>query len=408
VPEPAPATSPINLLDPSYTDDPYPALAALREGPGVARDAFGLVWFVTRHDDVDRLVHDRSLSSDPRNGDPGTLDAVMEARNSMGADERQVSMLFLDPPDHTRLRGLVNKAFTPRAIEAMRPRAAELANELLDRVAGRESFDFMEAFAAPYPTTVIAELIGVDTAARATFKEWSDLIVLGLHPMLPPDVQAKVEEANQALAAYFEQVLAERRANQRDDLISRLLAASEDEDRLSEAEVVSTLILLLVAGNVTTTDLIGNGLLALLENPDQLELLRREPGRMAHAVEEMLRFDSPVIQTGRTPLTGIEVGGCPIGARQSIAPSLGAANRDPRVYPDADRFDITRDDVHHHSFGGGAHYCLGAPLARMEAQEAFRAVLSRFPVLRLPEGYRPVRRTLPGFRGLQSLTVISR
>ena len=403
-PENAPlaAAQPINPIDPAFIADPYPALNALRESTGVAQDAFGMQWYVTRHDDVHRVLNDRALSNDSRNAAAGTADALFREGSDMAA---QPSILFLDPPDHTRLRTLVNKAFTPRAIEALRPRAEENAVALLDAVGARDAFDLMEAFAQPFPTIVIAEMIGVDPAEQAHFKEWSDASVRTLDPMLSPEEREKADEANGLLGDYFRRCIDERRTAPRDDLVTRLLAAHEEGDRMSEGEMVTMLILLLVAGNVTTTDLIGNGVLALLTNRDELKKLQEQPSLIPAAVEEILRFDPPVVQNGRIPLQDIEVGGTVIPAYQSIGPSLAAANHDPRVYPEPDRFDVTRSDTHHHSFGGGVHYCLGAPLARMEAQVALAELLRRYPELRLDESQPPLHRTMPGFRGLQTLHV---
>lgn len=388
-------------LDVTFFTDPYPTLKKAREAGPVVQEPMMGTYILTRHDDVDAVLRDNSLSHDPRKAAEGT----MERRFLAGMMDREPSMLFLDPPDHTRLRSLVNKAFTPRAVEALRERTGEIAGGLLDAVAGRKVFDLIADYAGPLPTVVIAEMIGVDTADRAQFKEWSDWIVQVFNPFLPEDQRRQMEEADQQLRAYFRRVIAERRQAPRDDLVTRLIAAQEEGDRLSEDEMVTMLQLLLVAGNVTTTDLIGNGVYALLTHPDQMQKLRDDPSLITNAVEEMLRYDPPVVQTGRTTLGAYQVAGIPIPRGASIAPSLAAANHDPAVYPEPDRFDITRADTHHHSFGGGAHYCLGAPLARMEAQVAVNALLARFPVLRLAEGASPQRRFLPGFRGFTSLPV---
>jgi cytochrome P450 len=389
-------------LDRDFLTDPYPALDAVREAGPVGHEPLTRRYYLTRHDDVDAVLRNNSYSHDPRKAAEGTAERTFLAR----IVDQQPSMLFLDPPDHTRLRGLVNKAFTPRAVEALRPRAQQIAGELLDAVSDAAEFDLIAALAAPFPTVVIAEMIGVDTADRGQFKQWSDEVVQVFNPFLPPDVQARMEAARQNLTTYFQRVIAERRTAPRDDLLSRLIAAQEEGDRLTDDEMVTMLQLLLVAGNVTTTDLIGNGVYALLTHPDQMDKLRQDPSLIGNAVEEMLRYDSPVVETGRIPLEDVDFGGCPIAARQSITPSLGAANHDPAAYPEPDRFDITRADTHHHSFGGGPHYCLGAPLARMEAQVAINALLARFPTLHLAAGAQPQRRLLPGFRGFVSLPVV--
>jgi cytochrome P450 len=388
-------------IDPSFFVDPYPTLKKARETGPVVQEPMMNTYILTRHDDVDAVLRDNTLSHDPRKASEGTV----ERRFLAGTMDGEPSMLFLDPPDHTRLRSLVNKAFTPRAVEALRGRTGEIAADLLDAVAGKETFDLIAAFAGPLPTVVIAEMIGVDTAERARFKEWSDWIVQVFNPFLPEDQRQKMEEADQNLSEYFHRVIAERRQSPGDDLVSRLIVAQEEGDRLNDEEMVTMLQLLLVAGNVTTTDLIGNGVYALLSNPEQAQKLRDDPSLINNAVEEILRYDPPVVQTGRTALADYHVAGAHIPPGGSIAPSLAAANHDPAVYPEPERFDITRADTHHHSFGGGAHYCLGAPLARMEAQVAINALLARFPALTLADGAQPQRRFLPGFRGFTSLMV---
>ncbi len=398
-----PETTPLqpNLMDPAFIANPYPALNALRDGPGVGADSFGAQWFVTRYDDVHRILYDRELSADPANADPGTSMGFIRAADAERREGPE-SILFMDEPGHTRLRKLVNKAFTPRAVESLRPRAEAIADELLDAVAGKAEFDFMAAFAQPYPTTVIAEMIGVDPADRAQFKAWSDRSVRGLDPFLSPGDRALTAEAGRALAEYFSRTIAARRGNPRDDLVTRLINAQEENDALTDPEMVVMLSLLLTAGNVTTTDLIGNGLKALLEHPAELQRLRDDPSLIPNAVEEILRFDPPVIETWRTHDKPVEVCGHAIAARQTIAPSLAAANHDPRRFADPERFDTTRAEIDHLSFGGGIHYCLGASLARLEAQVALAKILERFPRLAAAEGHDVTYRALPGFRGMES------
>lgn len=401
---PAPGDPQPNLMDPAFIADPYPALNALREGEGAGPDAFGAQWFVTRYDDVYRILYDRDLSADPANADPGTSMGFIHAAGGDHRDEPQ-SILMMDEPGHTRLRKLVNKAFTPRAVESLRPRAEAIAGELLDALAGEPEFDLMAAFAQPYPTTVIAEMIGVDPADRSQFKQWSDRSVRGLDPFLSPEDRALTAEASAKLREYFRRAIAERRSTPRDDLVSRLIAAHEEHDALTEPEMVVMLSLLLTAGNVTTTDLIGNGVKALVDHPAELQRLREDPALIPNAVEEILRFDPPVIETWRTSSGPLQVCGHAIAARQTIAPSLAAGNHDPRHFPNPERFDVTRAEIDHLSFGGGIHYCLGASLARLEAQVALTKLLDRFPRLRKAEGRDPMYRALPGFRGMESFWV---
>lgn len=391
----------VNPIDPAFIENPYPTLDAVRAACPVLHEPLTNAWYLTAHNDVDPLLRSPEYVKEPQKAAPGTLTRLIFGETP----REQLSMLLLDPPDHTRLRGLVSKAFTPRAIELLRPRARAIAEELLDAVEHEATFDVMDAFAAPLPTVVIAEMLGVDPRERRQFKAWSDALVTIFDPFAAADQRARQQDAEQNLRAYFERALAERRLAPRDDLMSRLIAAQEAGDRLSDSEMVVSCVLLLTAGNVTTTDLIGNGLLALLQHPEQLQRLREQPQRIPHAVEEMLRYDPPVVATSRITAHETQIDGCPIPAGQTVVASLAGANHDPAVYPDAGGFDIERADVHHHSFGGGPHFCLGAPLARMEAQVAFEALLRRFPRLSLAPDADPRRRRLPAFRGLTSLRV---
>ncbi len=398
---PVPTGIELTPLDSTYREDPYPVLEKLRGLEPVHRDEMMRGWMLTRHDDVVALLNDRTAMSDPRKlaEDSYLRQAMLEAGDG------DPSMLFADPPDHTRLRALVSKAFTPRAVEKMRPRIEQVVNELLDAVTDGDGFDLIGDFSGPLPTVVIAEMLGVDPADRDDFKRWSDEGVMAFNPLLSEEEKARVAAAGEKMDAYFRRVIAERRAAPRDDLLSGLIAAEDAGEQLTDDEIVTMCSLLLVAGNVTTTDLIGNGVLALLRNRDELKELQNDPSLVKNAVEEMLRFDSPVVQSGRIQMSDAEIGGCPISARQSVGTSLGAANRDPDVYPEPNRFDITREDTHHQSFGGGIHYCLGAPLARLEPQIAVGALVVRFPDLRLADG--PLEwRTVPGFRGLTKLPVL--
>lgn len=270
---------------------------------------------------------------------------------------------------------------------------------------GQASFDLIAAFAGPLPVIVIAEMLGVDSADHGDFKRWSDLISLSFNPLLTEDQRVLMTEASRQLDAYLQRAVDGRRANPRDDLIRAMIAAEEAGDQLNDDEIVTMCSLLLAADNVTTTDLIGNGVWTLLRHPDQLRKLRADPSLIKNAVEEILRFESPVVQTARIPMDDVKIGGCPVKRGESVLASLAAANRDPDVYPESDRFDITRRDVHHHSFGGGVHFCLGSPLARLEAQLAISALVQRFPNLRLAD--EPLEwRALPAFRGLTTLRVL--
>jgi len=395
----------LTALGQDFRNNPYPLLEELRTKEPIHRDEQLKRWFLTRHDDVDRVVNDRTMSADPRKAGPDTYMNLF--RGELGTDDAdyQPSILFLDPPDHTRLRGLVTKAFTPRSIEKMRPRIQEIVDELLDAVAGEDSFDLMDKFAMPLPTIVIAEMLGVDPADQADFKRWSDDSVMGFNPMLTEEERKVVEAAGNAMYEYLVAAVEKRRNEPGDDLISSMIAVEEAGDQLTNQEIVTMSSLLLAAGNVTTTDLIGNGVLAFLKHPKELQKLRNDPSLIKNGVEEILRYDGPVVNTGRIVIEdSVDIDGCPIPKGDSILTSLAGANHDPAVYPDPDVFNITREDTHHHAFGGGIHYCLGAPLARIEAEVALGTLFGRFPHLRLADEPLEYRR-LPTFRGLIRLPV---
>jgi cytochrome P450 len=398
---PLPSGVALTPFDPAFAESPHHALDALRERAPVHYDEPFRRYVLTRHDDIDAVLRDRSLSVDGRKSAPDTFMALFKPEPG-----REPSILLMDPPDHTRLRSLITRAFTPRAVEAMAPRIREIVDALLDAVAGEPGFDLIAAFAGPLPTIVIAEMLGVDPADRADFKRWSDIGVMSFDPTLTPEAREQVRAASAELDTYLRRVIAERRAEPRTDLVSSLLAVEDEHGALTDELVVTMCGLLLAAGNVTTTDLIGNGVLALLQHPDQLARLREDPSLIRNAVEEMLRYDSPVVETGRQPLDAREIAGCPVAAGESLSLMLAAANHDPAAYPEPHRFDITRADTHHHSFGGGAHFCLGAPLARLEAQIAIPALLARFPGLRLAPGELRYRK-LPGFQGMAELRVLA-
>ena len=313
-------------------------------------------------------------------------------------------MLLMDEPDHRRLRGLVSAPFKPSAVERWRPHIRDIVQATLDKIDERE-FDLIERFAGPVPTVVIAELLGIDPQNHEQFKHWSDLMVqVGFNPFPTDEQKVSGEAAAEALDSFFLAEIERRRADLEEDLLSDMIRAEVAGETLSTEEIIAQCRLLLIAGNVTTTDLIGNAVNALLENPAQLQKLRDDPGLIANAVEEVLRFDSPVTNSGRIPNRDITVAGCPMAKGVSLSTSLAAANRDPAVYPEPDTFDITRKDTHHQAFGGGRHLCLGAHLARMEAQEAILGLLQRYPQLAMSDRGR-VRHAIPSFRGFSEFWV---
>jgi hypothetical protein len=319
--------------------------------------------------------------------------------------EAETSMLLMDEPGHRRLRDLVRHAFTPRAVEAWRARTRAVAERVIREVEDGE-FDLIEQIAKPFPTVVIAELLGIDPAHHEQFKAWSDAtIAVAFNPIPNPEDVARADQAQADLDAFFREEIESRRRHPAEDLVDSMVRADVAGDRLTDEEIVSVCNLLLLAGNVTTTDLIGNGVMALLRHPDQLAKLRKRPELMPNAIEEMLRYDSPVTNSGRIAHVDMEIDGVKILRGECLAVSLAAANRDPAVYPDPDRFDIEREDTHHQAFGGGRHFCLGAHLARLEATEALTTLLDRFPILELGEaGHRYASN--PSFRGFESFSVV--
>jgi len=391
-------------LDESFRRDPYPILKRLRDAEPMHRDNMLQRWFVTDHDLVREIVRDKACLVDPRSvglTPPPKPDWMEEL---VAEPDREPSILGLDDPDHKRLRGLVSKAFTPRSVENFRGRIEEIVDMVLAPLLSKPQFDLVSEFAGPIPTIVIAEMLGVDSADQEQFKTWSDLLVSSFNPILPEEERKEVVRTGELLRDYFRQAIKERRENPRDDLISDMIRAEEEGDKLSETEIITMCDLLIIAGNVTTTDLIGNGMLALLQHPEQLEKLRAQPELIENAVEEMLRYDTPVVNTGRLANADTQIGEVSVKRGDNINPSLAAANRDPSVYPDPDKFDIEREDTHHHSFGGGIHHCLGAPLARLEAQIAISKLLAAFPDLTLAED-EVVRKQIPVFQGCERLLI---
>jgi cytochrome P450 len=388
-----------NPMDPDFIADPYPTYHRLRAEDPVHHSPLGF-WVLTRYDDVVAALRDPRLAKE-------AIAGFVAARFGTSIPAIGQSMLDRDPPDHTRLRGLVSKAFTPRVVEALRPHVRQIVDGLLDRVDGAGKMDLIEEFAYPLPVTVICEMLGVPVADHERFKGWSLDIARSLDALLVPpdsDVPHRGVAARHALAEYFRALIAERRAVPRADLLSALIAAEEAGDTLTEQELLSTCILLLIAGHETTVNLLGNGTLALLRNPAELQRLRDHPGLVASAVEELLRYDGPVQRTARIPSEDVTIGGRTIPKGEMVMPFIGAADRDPAHFADPDRLDIARGDNRHIAFGWGIHFCLGAPLARIEGQIAIDALVQRFPKLALATDTPEYRQSLT-LRGLASLPV---
>jgi cytochrome P450 len=394
----------VALFGPAMLEDPYPIYHQLRSFDPVLWNERIPGWIVTRYADVNAALRDGRLSSERA----GRLQARLGEAFQPLVDSQSNAMLSTDAPRHTRLRGLVSKAFTPRAVEAMRPAVQRIVDEYLDAVAPKGGMDVMADLASPLPVTVIAEMLGIPPTDRERFKQWSDEITLILGNLI---VNIEDEAYRRSLQSYLElrdyyaEIIKQLRDHPNDSLLSAMIAAEEQGDRLNEAELYANAILLLNAGHETTTNLIGNGLLALLRHPDQLQKLKDDPSRIANAVEELLRFDSPVQFTSRIAKEDLEFGGKAIQQGQSMILILGAANRDPEQFPNPDMLDVTRPEIHHVAFGAGPHYCLGAPLARLEGEIVFSTLLRRFPNIRLGDAI-PRHRENFNLRGLKALKVM--
>ena len=387
-----------NPLSARMAQDPYREYAALRERSPVHRSRLLNAWVFSRYADVDTILRDhRRFSNDPAKR------SLTRRQQAMVPAPDDYTMLLLDPPDHTRLRALVNKAFTRRAVNALEPQIRGLMSSLLDEV-DPAGFDLMEAVANPLPVIVISEMLGVPPEDRARFRIWSSQRARLLEPTISPRERAIGAEAGEALNGYFRPIIQARRAKPESDIVSALAQAEEEGDVLTAQEVLNMLRLLLIAGNETTTNLIGNGMLALLRNPGELERLRADPSLIPAAVEELLRFDSPVQTDFRGALEDCEVNGAPVRRGENIVLLIGAANRDPAAFEAPDRLDVGRSEGSHISFGRGIHHCIGAPLARLEGRIVLEVLLERFASIRLLDE-RPAYRGGVVLRGLESLPV---
>ena len=364
--------------------DPFPVLRRLQDEEPLHWCASLGGWVLTRYDDVRSILLDKRFSADRLK--PFFEHLSPERRARLKTLEWSVGLwaVFTDPPDHTRLRRLMNGAFTSRAVERMEPRVQAIASELLEAAAGRQEMDFVADFAYPLPALVVMEMLGVPAVDLSRFKPWSDDMALFVGgALLTPEKYDRAEAATREMSAYFLALIADRRARPQDDLISALVAAEAAGDVMSEEELAATCILLLFAGHETTANLLANGLFYLLQNPEQLALLRRRPGLVASAVEEMLRYDGPAAALVRVALEDVQLHGRTIARGQRVVTMLNAANRDPRQFPDADRFDVTREPNRNIAFGHGIHFCLGAPLARLEGRIALPIVLRRLQEIAL-------------------------
>ena len=392
--------STFNPMDPEFLADPYPTYHRLREEDPVHHSPMDF-WVLTRYEDVAAVLRDPRFIKEP-------LVSMVAARFGVSVPPGvELSMLDRDPPDHTRLRSLVSKAFTPRVVEGLRPRIQKMVDDLITRAEAVGTMDLIEEFAYPIPVNVICEMLGVPVDDHERFKGWSLDIARGLDSVWLPlesEIPKRSGAARHAIGDYMRGLIAERRASPRGDLLSALIAAEEAGDKLSEDELIATCILLLIAGHETTVNLIGNGTLALLRHPEELRRLRETPGLITSAVEELLRYDGPVQRTARITSTEVTIGGRTIPKGEMVMPFIGAADRDPSQFPDPDRLDLGRADNRHIAFGWGIHFCLGAPLARVEGQIAIDTLVRRLPGLALVDAEPEHRQSLT-LRGLKALPV---
>ena len=392
----------------SFREDAQNVYDELRaQAPQFEDSEFGRT-LLTSFDDVRTVIRDKRFSV---NAAFSNSDSYMRRIAATGLDVREGDtayeppLVLLDDPDHRRVRSLMSKAFTPRAVENMRHRIEEIANDLLDAISGRHEFDLIEDYAGPLPTQVILDMMGMSDASTSDFKTWSEDILMGYDPDRDHQVRDGLRTAYVAMSREFKNAVADRRRAPSDDLISAMVRAQEQDDKLNDLEIISLCTQLMVAGNVTTSDLIGSGLYNLMNHPDSLKRLSENSDLIENAVEEMLRFDCPIAETGRIATEDLNLNGCPVSSGQTMTASLSAANHDPTKFSDPHSFDIERENNEHLAFGSGIHVCLGAPLARLEAQIAVSTLLQRYPNISLDDEKKPLRRILPFFSGFTYLPV---
>jgi hypothetical protein len=405
--QPLPTILDLTPYNEQFRLDPHVMLDDLRDRCPVHADASTGSVLLTRYDDVRAVVNDREMWRDPLKAEES---AVMQRRFANGVDTTlprtsTTSILMLDDPDHARVRQPLAQALYAR-VARCRPQVEQIIEAALDGLAGEAAFDLMDRFCVPVPIDVIAQILGVDHERLVEFRAWSEGVIQSLNPLRTPEQTALMETASLALSNYFTETMAARRVEPRDDLISDMTRQQAEGADLSDDELRINLSALLVGGNLTTTDLIGNAVRLLLLHPAELAKLRADPKIINAVVEEVLRYEPPVDITGRIASHPMDVGGCPMRPGQSLLLSLRGANRDPQMFDDPHRFDVSRKHRPHVAFGGGAHICIGAPLARLEAQVALVKLFDRFPHLALAEpDEAPAWRKLPFFRGMETLPV---
>jgi len=389
-------------FDDAFRKNPYDNFRVLRERDPVHRggySVYGESFAVTEHHTVRDVLQMKDTAVNPRSVGFGP-----DPRRSDSGKQPKPNMLGLDDPDHKRLRRLVQQTFTPKAVTAFRPRIEEIIDEILAGLAGRDEFDLVSEYANPIPTIVIAEMLGVDSKDHADFINWSDMLVQSFFPAPTPKQWEEIRQADKNFRTYFKRAIKERRSSPHNDLITAMIRAKDEDDMLSEGEIISMCVLLINAGHLTTADMIGNGVLALLQHPPEREKLKSNPALIENAVEEMLRYDAPVTFTNRFATVDMTVGDKQVARGETISAILIAANRDPSVHKDPDTFDITRQNIQHLSFGKGIHHCIGAPLARLEVQIAIQKLFQTFPELELGD-QEIVHRKMLALRGCKQLHV---
>ncbi|ATB30215.1 cytochrome P450 [Melittangium boletus] len=387
-----------SFFDPEVMQDPYPYYAELRERAPLLWNAPLQAYIVTRHEDVAHVLKNPALFSSASlrlAGQPIDVVGTILGRPSVPA------LVNTDPPLHTRMRSIVSRTFTPKRISALEPRVRELSQKLVAEMTAQEEFDFMEGLATPLPVIIIAEMLGIEPARRRDFKRWSDTLI-SLASAAGPGPEFRRD--GQEMHAYMTRIAEERRLAPQEDLISLLVQGGEGQT-LSAEEVNAFALLLMLAGNETTTNLLGNAMHALLSHPEQFDWLRKNPSGCGAAIEEALRYESPVVSVMRRTLREVELSGGKVPADSMLMLVLSSANRDPRKFPDPDRFDIQRDAQGVMSFGHGIHFCLGAPLARLEAPTALGELIARAPRLRFAPR-QPLRPEYPPSFGVRALKTL--
>jgi hypothetical protein len=396
-----------NLFDSKFNANPYPTYHRLREEDPVHRYLIGGDWIVTRYADVKAVLKSGCVRTDDR------PKSIQERNKYLLHKQKNLDILayttsrflfYMNPPDHTRLRGLVGKGFSSIVVERMRPHIQEIVDELLDKVRHKGSMDIVAELASPLSVSVISKLLGIPKEAQQQLHQWTNVLSRILDPLVSLKEYEAMNQATEEIQEYLRTLIAEREKEPQEDFISNLIAAKDQSDRLSQKELLAICTLLFGAGEETTGNSIGNGMLALLQHPNQMEQLKREPTMIQSAVEEVIRYDSAIQMLTRIATDNLEIGNQTIKAGEKIVLCLGAANRDPAQFPNPDELNINREQNHHLAFADGIHYCLGAALARVETQIAINTLIQTFPDLKLASNNLEWKKSIV-IRGLKSLSV---